>query len=209
MEHHTKNKGDIGLTKVISDLVEKGFNVSLPIHEHLPYDLIVDMNGKLSRVQIKFRNNINFKCSTSHVNTKGEIVTQSYNKSDFELYAIYSNNLKLCYYVPNVGQNTITISEKEPQTFTSVYWYEDFLNPTITDMPNKRSPKSFSNFNPPALKNLKNGNLKVTNRPSYDTLLKEIKELGFKGTGRKYGVSDNAVRKWKNKYELNNTNMPM
>ena len=29
-----------------------------------------------------------------------------------------------------------------------------------------------------------------------DTLLKDVEELGYTGTGRKYGVSDNAVRKW-------------
>jgi len=33
-------------------------------------------------------------------------------------------------------------------------------------------------------------------RPSMNQLLKEIEELGFSGTGRKYGVSDNAIRKW-------------
>jgi hypothetical protein len=33
-------------------------------------------------------------------------------------------------------------------------------------------------------------------RPEFDLLEKEIKELGYSGTGRKYGVSDNAVRKW-------------
>jgi hypothetical protein len=38
-------------------------------------------------------------------------------------------------------------------------------------------------------------------RPSYDQLLKEIKELGYRGTGRKYGVSDNSIRKWKKFYE--------
>lgn len=38
-------------------------------------------------------------------------------------------------------------------------------------------------------------------RPPYKKLLKEIKELGFSATGRKYGVSDNAVRKWVRSYE--------
>jgi len=33
-------------------------------------------------------------------------------------------------------------------------------------------------------------------RPDKDTLLKEIEELGYTGTGRKYSVSDNAIRKW-------------
>lgn len=37
-------------------------------------------------------------------------------------------------------------------------------------------------------------------RPPYKQLLEEIKELGYTGTGRKYGVSDNAIRKWKKMY---------
>lgn len=33
-------------------------------------------------------------------------------------------------------------------------------------------------------------------RPSYEQLKTEIKKLGYVGTGKKYGVSDNAIRKW-------------
>jgi hypothetical protein len=38
-------------------------------------------------------------------------------------------------------------------------------------------------------------------RPEYEVLLKEIDELGYSSTGRKYGVSDNAIRKWVKYYE--------
>jgi uncharacterized protein with PIN domain len=38
-------------------------------------------------------------------------------------------------------------------------------------------------------------------RPIYETLVKDIEELGYVGTGKKYGVSDNAIRKWKKFYE--------
>jgi len=31
----------------------------------------------------------------------------------------------------------------------------------------------------------------------------DIKSLGYVGTGKKYGVSDNAIRKWKKYYEKN------
>ena len=37
---------------------------------------------------------------------------------------------------------------------------------------------------------------KVENRPDLATLLEEVEELGYVGTGKKYGVSDNAIRKW-------------
>lgn len=38
--------------------------------------------------------------------------------------------------------------------------------------------------------------LRKVERPTIEQLEIEIKELGYRGTGRKYGVSDNAIRKW-------------
>ena len=38
-------------------------------------------------------------------------------------------------------------------------------------------------------------------RPPYDQLLRDIETLGYLGAGRKYGVSDNAIRKWRRAYE--------
>jgi hypothetical protein len=43
--------------------------------------------------------------------------------------------------------------------------------------------------------------LRIVNRPSYDILIKEINEFGYCWVGRKYGVSDNAIRKWVKFYE--------
>jgi hypothetical protein len=40
-------------------------------------------------------------------------------------------------------------------------------------------------------------------RPSYEVLLEEIKSNSFLAMGRKYGVSDNAIRKWIKSYEKN------
>lgn len=37
---------------------------------------------------------------------------------------------------------------------------------------------------------------KVENRPNKEQLLIDIKKFGYCGTGRKYGVSDNCIRKW-------------
>jgi hypothetical protein len=33
-------------------------------------------------------------------------------------------------------------------------------------------------------------------RPPLEQLRREVAELGYRGTGQRYGVSDNAVRKW-------------
>lgn len=37
-------------------------------------------------------------------------------------------------------------------------------------------------------------------RPDLDTLVNDVKNLGYSATGRKYGVSDNAIRKWVKNY---------
>jgi very-short-patch-repair endonuclease len=38
-------------------------------------------------------------------------------------------------------------------------------------------------------------------RPDYITLCDNIEKLGYSATGRKYGVSDNTIRKWRKNYE--------
>jgi len=38
-------------------------------------------------------------------------------------------------------------------------------------------------------------------RPPYEQLLEEIEATSYLAVGRKYGVSDNAVRKWVRFYE--------
>jgi integrase len=43
--------------------------------------------------------------------------------------------------------------------------------------------------------------IRKVDRPDYQTLVKDINDLGYLGAGKKYGVSDNAIRKWKKHYE--------
>jgi transposase-like protein len=33
-------------------------------------------------------------------------------------------------------------------------------------------------------------------RPNKDDLMEDVKIIGYSATGRKYGVSDNTIRKW-------------
>jgi transposase-like protein len=45
-------------------------------------------------------------------------------------------------------------------------------------------------------------------RPPYEQLLAEIAALGYLAVGRKYGVSDNAIRKWRLAYEAERRSAP-
>ena len=46
-------------------------------------------------------------------------------------------------------------------------------------------------------------NTRKVDRPAYDVLMKEIEDTNYCAVGRKYGVSDNAIRKWVKLYENN------
>jgi hypothetical protein len=43
--------------------------------------------------------------------------------------------------------------------------------------------------------------MRLVERPAYHELLREISAMGYSAAGRKYGVSDNAVRKWVRAYQ--------
>ena len=42
---------------------------------------------------------------------------------------------------------------------------------------------------------------RTVERPPYEQLVREIAETSYVAVGRKYGVSDNAIRKWVRAYE--------
>jgi uncharacterized protein YjcR len=46
-----------------------------------------------------------------------------------------------------------------------------------------------------------NENVCVQNRPTLEQLEEDLKTMSMVATGKKYGVSDNAVRKWIKRYK--------
>lgn len=49
----TKQKGDIAEYRVIAELLKQGFNVLIPCGDRLRYDLAIDKDGRLIRIQVK------------------------------------------------------------------------------------------------------------------------------------------------------------
>jgi hypothetical protein len=50
---NTKKQGDIGVMQAIFWYTKQGFQVSKPLTDSTRYDLIVDKNGKLFKVEVK------------------------------------------------------------------------------------------------------------------------------------------------------------
>jgi transposase-like protein len=50
-------------------------------------------------------------------------------------------------------------------------------------------------------KGMKRPRARRVERPAHQQLLREVEVLGYRAVGRKYGVSDNAIRKWLREFE--------
>lgn len=104
--HHTKDKGDLGLGMVISDLMCHGIGVFIPLSEHQPMDLIaVDEHGRISRVQVKYRTleptgvvTVSFR--NTYSDSHGAHTTFA-DRSQFDCYAIYCPENSKVYYLRN------------------------------------------------------------------------------------------------------------
>jgi len=101
-EHHTKNKGDLGVLKAQLDLYEKGYLILTPHTEHSPFDIVGYKDGKFLRIQVKYRTAKNDKievpfrtCWTDKNGTH----TQDYDKNEIDVMCVYCPDTDKCYYV--------------------------------------------------------------------------------------------------------------
>lgn len=96
----TKVKGLLTELQCQTYLTSLGYNVSVPLGEDCRYDLIVDVDGILLRVQVKHCREINsgitIPCRSTQVNTTTS-KSKSYSKEQIDFFATYYNNK--CYLV--------------------------------------------------------------------------------------------------------------
>ena len=102
MELSTQFKGITTELQVAVYLLSFGYNVSQPFCQDSKYDLIVDVNGKLLRLQVKTsrlasENSITFNCRSTTTNVKN-CKARRYSENDIDYFATYWNNK--AYLVP-------------------------------------------------------------------------------------------------------------
>jgi hypothetical protein len=121
----TKVKGDIGVTAAIYEMTKHGFNISLPIAEHLPYDLIAEKDGIPCRVQVKY---VTLKKGVMIVefrhiwyNSNGVHISNRLC-GEFDLLACYCPQTEKCYFVSDKDFNNksaVILRMEKPKASTS------------------------------------------------------------------------------------------
>lgn len=90
-----KEKGDLALGQAIGYFMANGYEVCLPIGDKRSWDIIVEKDGILSKVQIKYAGlySRDGKCKAGLRITGGNQsfhTTKKYAETDFELLFIYT-----------------------------------------------------------------------------------------------------------------------
>ena len=105
----TNIKGQLALTKTELRALEYGYVPSKPIFD-ARYDLILDINGSLSRIQVKYADGkmINsdgsIRVKLEYKDRKKRIYT--YQKNEIDGLVVYIPKLdKLCLFPPNIYEN--------------------------------------------------------------------------------------------------------
>ena len=77
----TQKKGDTAVAQAITIFTKMGFDVLLPITESAPYDIVVDTESGLKRVQIRYTSGKEVDLRRIHSNSSGYVVKKTKPKA--------------------------------------------------------------------------------------------------------------------------------
>ena len=99
----TKLKSDIAESAVLTRLLQKEFRVLKPVGDRLPYDLAVDLGGRLLKIQVKSawgKNGIYNVDSRRTKTNRRTMLRSRYAKDDFDFAVLYIEDLDVSYVMP-------------------------------------------------------------------------------------------------------------
>ncbi|MBI4209425.1 MAG: endonuclease [Deltaproteobacteria bacterium] len=118
----TKLKADVAESAVITELLKKGFKVLKPVGDRLSYDLALDIEGNLLRIQVKSAwHDVEAKCYVVDARrtktNRRKMVRDRYEVEDFDFAILYIDDLGVFYVMPvsvfiSYG-STISLIEEE------------------------------------------------------------------------------------------------
>lgn len=182
-------QGDLGEARAAYELVKLGYKLSKPLHNHVPYDLIGDKDGRLYKIQIKTSGYVvresrgavyQVQLATSGGNTKIN-TRKDIDLSVIDFIFVLTSDDR-CWLIPAteiVRGNYITVGTKS---------FEQFQISGYKNEKPKRKPKIDKRFKvPPFTK--EELNALIWKHPTYEV-------------GKMFNISDNGISRWVKKWGL-------
>jgi hypothetical protein len=125
-QKNSRKQGDVGLGVAIGYFVTQGYTVSLPLTDNQDYDLIVDIDERLNRVQVKTsrmksRNSKGYEVQlrTCGGNRSGSGVVKKFDPDKVEFVFVLTDD-GTRYFIPSScvkGSSSISVGNLAYQEF--------------------------------------------------------------------------------------------
>lgn len=131
----TKQIGNIGEAKVLSEFVRLGIPVYLPFGDNEKADLIAEFNGKLNKIQVKssqkiIEDKVKFSLVSSTMHRQNG-VKHIYTENEIDYFALYNLERDKVYLVSineeGLPKNEVTIRFNPPKNQFKTFLEEDYL----------------------------------------------------------------------------------
>jgi hypothetical protein len=84
----TQRKGDYAVAQAVATFTKAGFDVSLPLTESAAYDIVVDHNNILKRVQVRYFTGKLVELRRIHSNSQGYVIKKAKKNAYDWLYML-------------------------------------------------------------------------------------------------------------------------
>ena len=133
----TKQIGNIGEAKVLSEFVRLGIPVYLPFGDNEKADLIAEFNGKLNKIQVKssqkiMEDKVKFSLVSSTMHRQNG-VKHIYTENEIDYFALYNLERDKVYLISineeGLPKNEVTIRFNPPKNKNQfkTFLEEDYL----------------------------------------------------------------------------------
>ena len=206
-------KGQIIELKVQEELLRYGFDISIPNYNASKYDLIADTGKELLKIQVKkaigtSNSSFGFKCTTHNVRSSTK-AKHKYTADEIDYFAtVWENKVYLIPVDETSMYKTIRFDDDTYLAQNILSSYTRLVDKELYNYSHKHKGKFYCKdcgceISYGAVKCLACRNEeKSKNIPSRVELKNLIRTTPFTIIGNLYGVSDNAVRKWCDRYFL-------
>lgn len=131
----THKKGNIGEARILFEATKRGYVVCVPLGHCSRYDLIVDIDGELNKVQVKTTTSDGdtVKVRARSAGKKdGDVIAKKYTSKEIDWLIIYDTTTDRCAFIPaselGDGRYELTLRYTKTRQEKNVRWFSQYEN---------------------------------------------------------------------------------
>lgn len=140
MYENSSKIGSIGEAVALTEFAKRGYKVSIPFSENCPYDLVVDKNGKLIKIQCKTTEHLKNNCMEFSICRSNGFTYEKkrYDETEVDYIFVYCIENGYMGLVPINETNqsltfTIRLSKPKNNQKKGIHLYSDYEFSHVVD----------------------------------------------------------------------------